>query len=171
MANKFKVGDRVVGIMNHMDAVIKDKLGTVRTVEPTWIGVEFDEEVYSESGIVYGHNLNGSVKEGYGYFVYPSEIAKVEEKEPKRPDYEEILKGLEEGLRYFLDLDDSKKPTSPTVSGSITLPKLSSTDRIKCAIICDTHPYAVLDSDGRLWFYAKRPETLSYFETAAVTPP
>ncbi len=68
MNSAFKVGDTVIVIYNlsrNCPSEIVNKIGKVKIVSSTLdsIGVEFD---FSFSG---GHDLNGTIKYGHGYYL------------------------------------------------------------------------------------------------------
>ena len=71
--SKFKVGDRVVGVCKAFDWDVKDLTGTVRSINSTSIGVEFDKNIGGHDGFSYGM----SCKDGHGVYVLPSQIKRI----------------------------------------------------------------------------------------------
>ena len=68
---KFNVGDRVRCISKH-ESYLLDRVGTVKVldgVSPS-VGVEFDDKFY-------GHDCNGTCKEGHGWWLSPNDLVKI----------------------------------------------------------------------------------------------
>ena len=65
----FKVGERVVGVS--WASIIANQVGTVVLVEEDGetVLVAFDKPVTIE-GVIVGHTGNGSIPDGYGWYVY-----------------------------------------------------------------------------------------------------
>jgi hypothetical protein len=61
----YKVGDRVVCKGNYHNKDIAGKVGTVKVVDSTIVGVEFDKHIS-------GHSCGGRCKRGHGWWVHKS---------------------------------------------------------------------------------------------------
>lgn len=75
--SKFQVGDRVYCEDAHVDGVhLKDRYGTVCHIyfgAVPEIGVRWDEALHG------GHECSGFCEQGYGYYVYESNLQFVED--------------------------------------------------------------------------------------------
>jgi len=70
--DKFKIGDRVRAIIGYDgNRHIIGKLGTVVRISPYMIGVKFDKYVE-------GHDLCGTVDNGYGWWCPPSVLIRTQ---------------------------------------------------------------------------------------------
>lgn len=80
--SKFKIGDRVKCLSDHKfvesfrEKSIKGKTGTVKEINSTHIGVEFDDYVG-------GHNGSWNGKNGYCWYIEKQYVEKIEETEVK----------------------------------------------------------------------------------------
>lgn len=146
---KFKVGDRVVCTTNWCGAATKGLHGIIRVVSEDSdgsIGVEFDHEFYSDTGVSKA-----------GHFLY-EHGKKYAEKENGWWLFEHHL------------IPEESSPTPVTITNSLSLispPHLTLKERVMCTVASSGYPYAVKCEEGLL-FYSDLPNVPNVFKTSEV---
>lgn len=163
MANKFKVGDRVVAIENHDNADIKGKSGKVVCAGNN-IGIEFDKLIKTTSGTTIGHTCGGNAKHRHGWYVPAHKLKLEATPDPDPGEWKvEIEYDLEQGIKDFLE---TAKATSKI---DFPVDTLTEVEKFKLIVASVTYPYAVKDSNGDLWFYKTVPtNAVCYIETKSI---